>query len=60
MHDTNDIFYVGSKAGLDDVDLLHKSTITKSFTIPSDSNSLMVGTVTFSGTVTIDGILVII
>ena len=54
MHDTNDIFYVGSKAGL------HKSTITKSFTIPSDSNSLMVGTVTFSGTVTIDGILVIV
>ena len=54
MHDTNDIFYVGSKAGLDDVDLLHKSTITKSFTIPSDSNSLMVGTVT------IDGILVIV
>jgi lipopolysaccharide biosynthesis glycosyltransferase len=58
--DTNDIFYVGSRAGIDDVDILHKSEISKSFEIPSDSNSLMVGTVTFSGTVTVSGTLVII
>tara|TARA_R100001086_G_C11750117_1_gene235109 strand:- start:541 stop:726 length:186 start_codon:yes stop_codon:yes gene_type:complete len=58
--DTNDIFYVGSKAGIDDIDLLHKSTITKSFEIPSDSNAMMVGTVTLSGTVTVSGTLVII
>ena len=58
--DTNDIYYVGSRAGTDDVDVLHKSEITKSFVIPSDSNALLVGTVTISGTVTVEGTLVII
>jgi hypothetical protein len=58
--DTNDIYYVGSRAGTDDVDVLHKSTITKSLVIPSDSNALMVGTVTIEGTITVDGTLVIV
>jgi len=58
--DTNDIYYVGSRSGADDVDVLHKAEITKSLIIPSDSNALMVGTVTISGTITVDGTLVIV
>jgi hypothetical protein len=58
--DTNDIYYVGSRAGKDDVDVLHKAEITKSFVIPSDSNALLVGVVTVSGTMTVDGTLVIV
>lgn len=58
--DTNDIYYVGSRAGADDVDVLNKAEITKSLVIPSDSNALLVGTVTVSGTMTVDGTLVIV
>ena len=58
--DTNDIYYVGSRAGIDDVDVLHKTTITKSFEIPSDSASVMVGTLTIAGTATISGTLVVL
>lgn len=58
--DKNDVFYVGNKTGVDDVEVLNKSTITKNLVIPSDSNALMVGALTVSGTIIVDGTLVIV
>ena len=58
--DTNDIYYVGNRVGVDDVDVLNKNEITKNLVIPTNDNALLVGAVTVTGTVTVEGTLVIV
>ena len=58
--DKNDIYYVGNRVGVDDVDVLNKNEITKNLVIPTNDNALLVGAVTVSGTVTVEGTLVIV
>lgn len=58
--DKNDIYYVGNRVGIDDVDVLNKNDISKNLVIPTNDNALLVGAVTISGTVTVEGTLVIV
>lgn len=54
MKEIDDILYLGSEPGVDNVDCYHKKDLKRDIFIAGDSNAVFAGPLTVTGTMTVE------